>query len=90
MDERSIVFMAANMFSEKRKIIPGKKGNRIDKELVSLPENASLKFLMPSRRHHPQVEPLLATYEILLYQKVAKSFFGVFKKKNLLQKSVIS
>ena len=36
----------------------------MDKALISLPENASLKFLMPSRRHHPQVEPLLASYKI--------------------------
>ena len=36
----------------------------MDEALISLPENAILKFLMPSRRHHPQVEPLLASYKI--------------------------
>ena len=38
------------------------------------PREIKSEFLMPSRRHHPQVEPLLATYNILLYQKVAKTF----------------
>ena len=66
VDERSIVFMAANMFSGQKKIIQGKKGSPMDKALVSLPENASLKFLMPSRRHQPQVEPLLATYKFVI------------------------
>ena len=48
--------------------------------------NASLKFLMPSKRHHPQVEPLLATYKILPCQLVAKWFFPAFKKQFLLPK----
>ena len=49
----------------------------MDEALISLPENSSLKFLMPSRRHHPQVEPLLATYKNLLLQKVAKTFLSL-------------
>ena len=38
--------------------------NIMDMAQVCLPENAGLNFLMPSKRHHPQVEPLLATYKI--------------------------
>ena len=49
------------------------------------PENAIMKFLTPSRRHHPQVEPLLATYKIC-YIKRWLNHFGAFKKQVLLQK----
>ena len=45
------------------------------------PREIKSEFLMPSRRHHPQVEPLLATYNILLYQKVAKYVFEPSKNK---------
>ena len=54
VDERSIVFMASNLISEQKKIIQEKRGSPMDEAQVSLPENASLKFLMPSRRHHPK------------------------------------
>ena len=77
--------MVANMFSEKNKIVQVEKDIPMDEALISLPENESLKFLMPSRRHHPQVEPLLATYKILLYQKVAKTFWSL-QETVLLQK----
>ena len=60
--------------------------NIMDEAQVSLPENPSLKFLMPSRRHHPQVEPLLDTCKIWLSQKVAKSILSlqgtIFLTKN--------
>ena len=48
VDKKSIVFMATNMFLEQKKIIQGNKGNPMDEALINLPENASLKFLMPS------------------------------------------
>ena len=51
-------------FQRKRKSSQQRKGNPMDEALISLLDNASLKFLMPSRRHHPHVEPLLATYKI--------------------------
>ena len=49
----------------------------MDKALISLPENSSLKFLMPSRRHHPQVEPLLATYEIFYTKRWLNHFWSL-------------
>ena len=57
----------------------------MDQAQVSLPENARLKFLMPSRRHHPQVEPLLATYNICYSKKVAKTFWAFKEQISLLK-----
>ena len=49
----------------------------MDVAQVSLPENAGLKFLMPSRRHHPQVEPLLATYKICYIKRWLNNFLSL-------------
>ena len=49
----------------------------MDEALINLPENASLKFLMPSRRHHPQVEPLLANYKICYIKRWLNHFWSL-------------
>ena len=51
--------------------------NIMDQATDQHPRESKSEFLMPSRRHHPQVEPLLDTYNILLYQKVAKSVLSL-------------
>ena len=61
--------------------------NIMDVAQVSILENANLKFLMPSRRHHPQVEPLLATYKIC-YTKRWLNLFWSLQGKNFIAKSV--
>ena len=79
--------MAANLFPEQKKIIQVNKSAQWMRQLISISENAGLKFLMPSRRHHPQVEPLLATYKIC-HTKWWLNDFGAFKEHISLQKSV--
>ena len=52
------------------------------------PREIKSEFLMPSRRHHPQVEPLLATCKNLIIPKVAKYVLSlqgtIFSYKKLL------
>ena len=70
MDEAQVSF-PENIIDEAQVSLPE---NIMDVAQVSLPENASLKFLMPSRRHHPQVEPLLATYKICYSKRWLRLF----------------
>ena len=63
------------MFSEPYH--PAKEGQPNGSGTSQRPREIKSEFLMPSRRHHPQVEPLLDTYNILLYQKVAKSVLSL-------------
>ena len=87
VDERSIVFHGCQHFQSKRRSFNQIKVAQWMRQLIIISENASLKFLMPSRRHHPQVEPLLATYKIC-YSKRWLKFFGAFKEQILLQKAL--
>ena len=79
--------MNANMFQSKRRSFTERKAAQWMRQLISLPEKASLKFLMPSRRHHPQVEPLLATYKICYIKRWLKHFWSLQGKK-FIAKSV--
>ena len=56
--------MAANIVKAEEDQQSEESCSPMDKTLIIRPETASLKFLMPSRRHHPHVDPLLATYKI--------------------------
>ena len=59
------------------------------RQLISLPENASLKSLIPSRRHHPQMEPLLATYKICYIKRWLNHFWSL-QETIFIAKNVIS
>ena len=81
--------MAANIFRAKEDHPSKESCSPIDESLISPPENASLKFLMPSRRHYPHVEPVLATYK-KFHVKWWLNHFLSLQETSFIAKNVIS
>ena len=68
--------MAANMFSEQSKIMPAKEGKPNGSGIGQPPRECKSEVFDAFKKAPSQVEPLLATYKYLLYQKVAKTVWA--------------
>ena len=80
-DSIPLLFMAAKIIKTEEDHPSEEICNPMDEALISPPENASLKFLTPSRRCHPHVEPLLDTYKICHIKWWLNHFLKAFKKQ---------
>ena len=67
---------------------PAKEGQPNGLGTSPRPREIKFEFLMPSRRYHPQVEPLLATYKICYTKRWLNMFLSlqgtIFPYKKLL------